>query len=110
MKEKAIKMIATLRCPGFWESLQRFVSFKYMITYLAFFRIVNHLAPLALAANVTQTTNCQLDKVVLMFGSLMKQYQGMADPADDCKTGPHKQYREVVACFGSACVYCSSSS
>jgi hypothetical protein len=37
-----------------------------------------HLEPLAIAANITQATNCRLDTVLLTFGYLVIRYQAMA--------------------------------
>ncbi|KZT28657.1 hypothetical protein NEOLEDRAFT_1175520 [Neolentinus lepideus HHB14362 ss-1] len=48
--------------------------------YLA--RVKNHLKPLPFAANVTQAAHCWLDQVLLKFGLLVMQYQGMRDPDD----------------------------
>ena len=38
-----------------------------------------HLEPLALAANITQSTHCRLDDVVMMFGYLFYQFSCFSD-------------------------------
>jgi len=41
------------------------------------FSVKNHLEPLAIAANVTQSAFCRLDEVLITFGSLCMTYTGM---------------------------------
>lgn len=40
-------------------------------------RIKDHLEPLAITANVTQSAFCRVDEVLLMFGALTLQYQNL---------------------------------
>lgn len=42
-------------------------------------RIKQHLEPLAIAANVTQSAFCRLDEVLLTFGALMMEYRDLRD-------------------------------
>ena len=46
------------------------------------FRIKRHLEPLAIAANVTQSTFCRVDEVLLTFGALMLQYKKLRAGGD----------------------------
>jgi len=46
---------------------------------LSFPRIKQHLEPLAIAANVTQSAFCRLDEVLLTFGALMMDYKDLRD-------------------------------
>ena len=41
-----------------------------------------HLEPLAVAANITQSSFCRIDQVLLTFGHLVMQYKAMTDPED----------------------------
>lgn len=45
-------------------------------------RIERHLEPLAVTANITQATHCQLDTVLLTFGFLVARYRVMDSPED----------------------------
>ena len=47
------------------------------------YRIKNHLEPLAIAANITQSAFCRLDEVLLTFGVLYHHFSNMHDPADN---------------------------
>ena len=47
------------------------------------FRIVNHLEPLANAANFTQSSFCRLDEVLIVFGYLTRFFSTLIDPLDD---------------------------
>ncbi|KAH8983691.1 hypothetical protein EDB86DRAFT_2774868, partial [Lactarius hatsudake] len=44
--------------------------------------IKHHLAPLAVAANITQSSHCHLDEVLMMFASLAMQYSRLTDVDD----------------------------
>ena len=46
------------------------------------FRIKDHLEPLAIAANVTQSAFCRVDEVLLTFGSLVLEYKNLRDNRD----------------------------
>lgn len=48
-------------------------------TTISLFRIERHLEPLAIAANVTQSTFCRLDEVLLTFSALMLNYRDLRD-------------------------------
>ncbi|KAF9232801.1 ribonuclease H-like domain-containing protein [Melanogaster broomeanus] len=58
-RKKGADMLATIEDPLFWHTV---------------LRIVKHIEPLALAANLTQTAHCQLDEVLITFGFLISQY------------------------------------
>ncbi|KAF9049172.1 ribonuclease H-like domain-containing protein, partial [Panaeolus papilionaceus] len=45
-------------------------------------RIKSHLAPLAIAANITQSAHCRLDDVLLTFASLYIAYLSLTDNID----------------------------
>lgn len=45
-------------------------------------RVVRHLRPLGIAANVTQASFCRIDTVLLTFGHLVSTYLEMTDPDD----------------------------
>lgn len=47
-----------------------------------FFRIKQHLEPLAVAANITQSTFCRIDEVLLTFGALTMEYKDLRDNRD----------------------------
>ncbi|KAI9457355.1 ribonuclease H-like domain-containing protein [Lactarius psammicola] len=66
-REKAQKMVAIIKNPSFW---------------LALARIKHHLAPLAVAANITQSSHCRLDEVLMTFASLVMQYSKLTDSKD----------------------------
>ncbi|KAJ3497528.1 hypothetical protein NLJ89_g10338 [Agrocybe chaxingu] len=61
-REKAKKMVKLIRDPIFWGNLTR---------------IKHHLSPLAIAANVTQSAHCRLDKVLLTFAALSMEFKKM---------------------------------
>ncbi|KAH9014996.1 hypothetical protein EDB85DRAFT_1814020, partial [Lactarius pseudohatsudake] len=44
--------------------------------------IKHHLAPLAVAANITQSSHCRLDEVLMTFASLAMQYSRLTDVDD----------------------------
>ncbi|KAI9430772.1 hypothetical protein BJY52DRAFT_1133494, partial [Lactarius psammicola] len=44
--------------------------------------IKHHLAPLAVAANITQSSHCCLDEVLMTFASLVMQYSKLTDSKD----------------------------
>ncbi|KAI0310539.1 hypothetical protein OF83DRAFT_1070358 [Amylostereum chailletii] len=52
--------------------------------WISIARMVRHLEPLAISANVTQATVCRLDEVLLTFGWLVMKYTTMRtlDPED----------------------------
>ncbi|KIK52705.1 hypothetical protein GYMLUDRAFT_64073 [Collybiopsis luxurians FD-317 M1] len=54
--------MAVIKRAEFWEALKR---------------IVNHLEPLAIAANIIQAAHCCLDQVLVTFGYLFLQYLRM---------------------------------
>lgn len=54
---------------------------KFIFLFLHF-RIKHHLAPLAIAANITQSSHCRLDEVLLTFASLAMEYNKLTDPID----------------------------
>ncbi|KAH8977151.1 hypothetical protein EDB92DRAFT_845936 [Lactarius akahatsu] len=66
-REKAQKMVAIIKNPLFWTALAR---------------IKHHLAPLAVAANITQSSHCRLDEVLMTFASLAMQYSRLTDVDD----------------------------
>ena len=82
-KNKAKAMIRTITNEGFWEQLVAYVSRPLAYTCICStglnspFRIKNHLEPLAVAANVTQSAFCRLDEVLLTFGALTMQYKDL---------------------------------
>ena len=45
-------------------------------------RVVRHLRPLGIAANITQSSFCRVDTVLLTFGHLVATYRKMNDPED----------------------------
>ena len=49
----------------------------YSMLLFFLFRIEQHLEPLAVAANVTQSAFCRLDEVLLTFGALMMNYKDL---------------------------------
>ncbi|KAF9058366.1 hypothetical protein BDP27DRAFT_1151824, partial [Rhodocollybia butyracea] len=66
-KTKAQSVIAVLQNQHFWQALVR---------------IKNHLEPLAIAANITQSAFCRLYQVLLTLGSLYMHFQRLTDPLD----------------------------
>ncbi|KAF8147856.1 ribonuclease H-like domain-containing protein, partial [Crassisporium funariophilum] len=44
--------------------------------------IKHHLAPLAIAANVTQSSHCRLDDVLITFATLEMEYKKLTDPIE----------------------------
>src|ERR1700742_1490873 len=54
----------------------------YTNTYSPSNRIVSHLEPLTVAANMTQSSFCRLDEVLLIFGMLGRNFQALTDPLD----------------------------
>ncbi|THU78266.1 hypothetical protein K435DRAFT_824147 [Dendrothele bispora CBS 962.96] len=66
-KEKAREMIKVIGDEQFWKAVAR---------------MKNHLEPLAIAANVTQSAFCRLDEVLLTLGSLCMHYRTLRDPED----------------------------
>ncbi|KAH9161727.1 hypothetical protein EDB89DRAFT_1861470, partial [Lactarius sanguifluus] len=44
--------------------------------------IKHHLAPLTVTANITQSSHCCLDEVLMMFASLAMQYSGLTNVED----------------------------
>ncbi|KIK79925.1 hypothetical protein PAXRUDRAFT_159978, partial [Paxillus rubicundulus Ve08.2h10] len=70
--KKGTDMIAIIEDPVFWHTI---------------LRIVKHIESLALAENLTQTTHCRLDKVLVTFGFLISQYQSLLtqSTSEDCR-------------------------
>ncbi|KZT20928.1 hypothetical protein NEOLEDRAFT_1158419 [Neolentinus lepideus HHB14362 ss-1] len=80
--DMANDLIAWLRSQTFLLALLQQIQIEnYHGRTLAIIH-ANHLKPLAIAANVTQAAHCWLDQVLLTFGLLVMQYQGMQDPDD----------------------------
>ena len=48
------------------------------------FRVILYLEPLAITANITQSSFCRLDQVLLTFGFLVMQYQNLNEDAIAC--------------------------
>jgi hypothetical protein len=48
--------------------------------------MVRLLRPLAIAANVTQSSACRLDQVLLTFGFLVMQYTALTDIEDQIES------------------------
>jgi hypothetical protein len=46
-------------------------------------RVKKHLEPLALAANITQASHCQLDQVLIIFGLLYHKYNILSHDEPD---------------------------
>ncbi|PPQ94510.1 hypothetical protein CVT25_014164 [Psilocybe cyanescens] len=65
--EKAVKMVEILKDQSFWVSLVH---------------ITHHLAPLAIATNVTQSAHCHMDEVLLTFGKLAVEFLKLTDPLE----------------------------
>ncbi|THU86619.1 hypothetical protein K435DRAFT_683254, partial [Dendrothele bispora CBS 962.96] len=61
-QRKAEEMMGVIKNSDFWEALKH---------------IIDHLEPLAIAANITQAAHCRLNQVLLTFGYLFFQYSGM---------------------------------
>ncbi|KAJ3755218.1 hypothetical protein EV360DRAFT_50115, partial [Lentinula raphanica] len=61
-QRKATEMMAIIKKEEFWEALKR---------------IIDHLEPLAIAANIIQAAHCHLDQVLVTFGYLFLQYSNM---------------------------------
>ena len=51
----------------------------YSAGMVSFLRIKQHLEPLAIAANVTQSAFCRVDEVLLTFGALVMDYTDLRD-------------------------------
>ncbi|EKM49946.1 uncharacterized protein PHACADRAFT_51974, partial [Phanerochaete carnosa HHB-10118-sp] len=66
-KEKANETLAIIDKAVFWHRLAR---------------IKVHLTPLALAANILQSTSSRLDHVALVFGTLFLQFTNLAEDKD----------------------------
>ncbi|KAF5319230.1 hypothetical protein D9619_008286 [Psilocybe cf. subviscida] len=69
-REKAARMIDIINHHEFWVSLTR---------------VVTHLRPLAIAANVTQAKHTRLDQVFVMLGKLVQEYQGLGNEHHEVK-------------------------
>jgi hypothetical protein len=67
-KNKAISMIKIIGDSTFWYNLSN---------------IKNHLEPLAIASNLTQSTFCRLDDVFITFGFLLIQFTKLTSPQDN---------------------------
>jgi hypothetical protein len=67
-KRKAVNMIKILGDSSFWYNLSS---------------IKNHLEPLAIASNLTQSTFCRLDDVFITFGFLLIQFSKLSTPQDN---------------------------
>ena len=87
-KRKAREMVATIEDPAFWHALAQynFIQSDTTISDLInhWYRLKTHLEPLARAANLAQAAFCQLDQILLTFGSLCMHYDNLRnkDPAD----------------------------
>ncbi|KAI0349577.1 hypothetical protein OH77DRAFT_1414734 [Trametes cingulata] len=66
--EKTRSMLAIIRNPLFWHALTRYVSM-----------VKQHLEPLAIAANITQSNDCRLDQVLITFGTLFHFFESLED-------------------------------
>lgn len=70
-KLKGIRIKEIVHNGVFWNDLLRCVtSHFYHYSADLVYRVKRHLEPFALAANITQTTFCRLDDVLLTFGAL----------------------------------------
>ncbi|KAJ3899457.1 hypothetical protein F5879DRAFT_810857, partial [Lentinula edodes] len=70
-KAKAQTMVRLIQNSDCWKALARYVL-----------EIKNHLEPLAIAANITQSVFSRLDQVLLTFGALFHHFDGLHNPMD----------------------------
>lgn len=55
-----------------------------MYSFILFsYRVKHHLAPLAIAANITQSSHCRLDEVLLTFGALAMEFSKLIHDDDE---------------------------
>lgn len=83
-------MVRIIKLGVFWGAIVKLCLIYFLFFFFislwkntyCFCRIKHHLAPLAIAANVTQSTHCRLDEVLLIFGTLVMEYCKLTDPDD----------------------------
>lgn len=76
-------MVAIIKDPLFWHALAQCApSTLFNLNIKLCSRMKRHLEPLAIAANITQSSFCRLDQVLLTFSFLVMHYRKMTDPED----------------------------